>query len=82
LPWKDVVWIAGPEGNVAHIAEHGISQEEVEDVLCSPDEIDISSSTGRPIAFGYARSGRYLAVVFEEIDSITVYPITAFEIDS
>jgi uncharacterized DUF497 family protein len=76
LPWTDIIWIDGPGGNVAHIAEHGISTEEVEDVLDAPDEVDTSNSSGRPIAFGYARSGRYLAVVFEQIDTITVYPIT------
>ena len=63
-----------------HGAEHDITTDEVEDVLCSPDELDRSTSTGRPIAFGYTRAGRYIAVVVEEIDDVTVYPITTFEV--
>jgi len=40
-----------------------------------------SKSSGRPIAFGETSEGRWLAVVFIEIDDETVYPITAFEPD-
>lgn len=80
MPWSEVIWISGPDGNVQHVAEHDITTDEVEDVLCSPDEIDTSDGSGRPIAFGYTRAGRYIAVVFEEIDEVTVYPITAFEV--
>lgn len=81
MPWTDVIWIDEPGGNVEHIAENGITTDEVEDVLTSPDETDVSDSSGRPIAFGYTRNGRYIAVVYEEVDDITVYPITAFEVD-
>ena len=39
-----------PEGNVQHIAEHGITKEEVEEVLENPDGIEASRSSGRPVA--------------------------------
>ncbi len=70
-----------PNGNVQHIAEHGITKDEVADVLVAPIDEDISRSSGRPIAFGLTNSGRHIAVVYEDIDDVTVYPITAFELE-
>ena len=71
-----------PDGNVQHIAEHGISVDEVEDVLRDRDSTDtISKSSGQPITFGYTSAGRYLAVVWEHVDDdpLTIYPITAYD---
>ena len=70
-----------PEGNVQHIAEHGITKEEVEEVLEQPDDVVTSRSSGQPIAFGETSTGRIIAVVYEEIDLETVYPITAYEVE-
>ncbi len=70
-----------PDGNVQHIAEHGITVEEVEEVLHDRNAEDTTSkSSGRPITFGYTSSGRYLAVVWEHVDDdpLTIYPITAY----
>lgn len=78
MPYRDVIWIAGPGGNVQHIAEHDIAPQEVEQVRAKPDEVAQSRSSGRPVAFGCTDGGRYLAVVHEVIDDATVYPITAF----
>jgi len=66
---------------VRHIAEHGITQEEVEEVLEHPEGIETSHSSGRPIAFGETSTGRIIAVVYEEIDQDTVYPVTAYEVE-
>lgn len=68
-----------PDGNAQHCADHGISREEVEEVLESAVDFDISRSTRRPVAFGETCSGRHLMVVFEQVDAVTVYPVTAFE---
>lgn len=70
-----------PEGNVQHIAEHGITAEEVEDVLYAAEEVVASHSSGRPITFGESSTGKYLAVVFDVIDEdpLAVYPVTAYE---
>ena len=70
-----------PEGNVQHIAGHGISMEEVEEVLENPTGIESSRSSGRQIAFGLTSTGRLIAVVYEEIDEDTVYPVTAYEVE-
>jgi uncharacterized DUF497 family protein len=81
MPWLEVMWIEGPAGNVQHIAQHGITTQEVEDALSNPVDTDRSESSGRPIVFGYTAAGRFLAVVYEPIDQITVYPITAFDVE-
>ena len=47
-----------------------------------PVRVESSRSTGRPIAFGYTDAGRFLACVYELIDESTVYPITAYEVES
>jgi len=76
-----VVWDLDdePEGNVQHIAEHGVSPEEV---LLNPGNVVVPSrSSDRPITFGYTSEGRYLAVVWEEVadDPRMIYPVTAYE---
>lgn len=76
MDWLEVIWT---DENEAHIAEHGITPDEVEHVLTHRIATETSRTTGRPVAFGYTLVGRYLGVVYEEIDAVTVYPITAFE---
>ena len=39
-----------PDGNVQHIAEHGLTIEDVEEVLTNPTSEGTSASTGRPCA--------------------------------
>ena len=71
-----------PEGNVFHIAEHGVTKAEVEEILQNEDnETDASAASGRPITFGWTVTGKHLAVVWDEAgnDPRTVYPITAYE---
>ena len=69
-----------PEGNVQHIAEHGLTMEDVEHVLENPIDERTSSSTGRPCCFGYTIGGEFILVVYEQIDADTVYPVTAYEV--
>jgi uncharacterized DUF497 family protein len=69
-----------PEGNVQHCAEHGVTPEEVEEVLQNASDADFSRSSGRPVVFGDTTTGKHLIVVYEEIDADTVYPITAYEV--
>jgi len=71
----EVIWDYGPDGNVQHLAEHDVTPQEAEEVLADPITADVSRSTGRPIAFGLTRRGRRLAVVYEAVDAITVYPL-------
>jgi hypothetical protein len=74
-----------PEGNYWHICVegHGVTQEEVEEVLAANCEAATRSrSSSLPETFGWTASGKYVTVVFEHLsdDPFTVYPITAYEV--
>lgn len=73
-----------PTGNLQHIAEHGITPDEVQEILEAPDASDgTGRSTGRPIRYGSTSTGRFLIVVFEILCDVplVVRPITAYEPD-
>ena len=81
MPWFDIIWDDGPGGNMAHLAEHGVTPEEAEEILTRSAKVERSRSSGRRIAFGRTRAGRNLAVVYEQIDDVTVLPVTAFDLE-
>ncbi len=70
--------------NTAHIAEHGLTREEVEHALFDDNTaFDVSDSSGRPIAFGSTGTGRFIAVVFDVLnpaDPLVIRPITAYDV--
>lgn len=72
------------DGNTAHIAEHDLTPDEVESALFDDETtFDLSWSSGRPIAFGFTNTGRFIAVVFEVLnlsDPLIIRPITAYEV--
>jgi uncharacterized DUF497 family protein len=81
IDWDDT----DDEGsNTAHIAEYGLTPEEVESALFDENTtFDVSDSSGRPIAFGSTHTGRFIAVVFEVLnpaDPLVIRPITAYEV--
>ena len=78
MPWLDIFWT---EENEAHLLAHQVTRDDAEYVIHHPIGNDLSSSSDRPIVFGYTAVGRKIAVVYEVVDSITVYPITAYEVD-
>jgi hypothetical protein len=43
--------------------------------------IEQSRSSGLFIAFGETSTGRLIAVIYEEIDDESAYPVTAYEVD-
>ena len=67
-------------GNVQHIAEHGLTTDEVEAVLNEPDSADSSVSSGCPCVFGFTPAGEYIIVIFESIDEDSIYPVTAYHV--
>jgi hypothetical protein len=81
VAWFDYLWLEGDEGNIVHIAEHDLTPQDVEFVLENFVEERASRSSGRPIRFGFTSDGRYIAVVFEWVDEVTIYPVTAFEVE-
>lgn len=82
MPWIDIIWNEEPGGNVEHVMEHGITREEVREVLESEaTDRAQSESSGLPIAMGFTAGGRFLVVVYEQVDAVTVHPITAYEVE-
>lgn len=81
MPWYDIIWNPEPGGNIEHIAEHGIEPEEVEEVLCNPLEKTMSRSSGLPVVCGYTSTGKFIFVVYEQIDPTTLFPVTAYEVE-
>ena len=65
---------------IAHLAEHGISQDDFEEVVCHPASKGLSRSTGLPVVWGHTRDGRYIMAVYEQVDRLTVLPVTAYEV--
>jgi uncharacterized DUF497 family protein len=82
MPTDSIIWDLDddPDGNVQHCVEHGVTKEEVEEVLQNATDADIIRSSGRPVVFGDTSTGRHLMVVYEDIDTNTVYPVTAYEV--
>jgi len=78
MPYYFFIWT---DENIRHLAEHGVTQEEFEAVVCSPESTDVSRSSGLPVAFGYTDEGRELACVYEVFDESEVFPITAYEVE-
>src|SRR5438132_8774971 len=71
------------DGNYWHsvVEGHGVTREEVEEVLGDDEnEVIISRSSGNPMTFGWTSTGKHIAVVFEEVDQdpYVVYRLTAF----
>ena len=69
------------EGNIQHIAEHGISTEEVAYIVYAGDRQYFSRSSGRPMVSGFLPDGRCITVVFEWVDDETIFPVTAYEVE-
>ena len=83
MPYIEFIWDCDddPNGNVLHIAEHGLTKGDVEEVVCNPSTTGISKSSGQPVAFGMTSWGAYIVVVYELVGEGVVYPITAFELE-
>lgn len=81
MPTKEFIWNEEPGGNIEHIAENGLSPEDVEEAVLNPVGRAVSRSSGLPIVFGFSRDGRYIAVIYEQVDKTTIYPVTAYEVE-
>ncbi len=73
------------DGNYWHIVVegHGITREEVEEVLRDPSsDTTVSRTSGNPITFGFTSLGNYIAVVWEEANDNPrmIFPITAYHV--
>ncbi len=74
--WQ-IIW----NGNTEHVEEHGLTVEDVEIVLANPESESVSRSSGLPCCFGYTPEGIYIIVVYEIVDTLSIYPVTAYEVN-
>jgi hypothetical protein len=49
MPFQSIIWDLDddPDGNVQHCEAHGITKEEVDEVLQNATDTDVSDSSGR-----------------------------------
>jgi hypothetical protein len=69
-----------PDTNLPHIFEHGVTEDEVREVLRKPGE-DRSGDEGSRVAIGQTVAGRYLKVIYAR-DTVGdgVFVITAYDL--
>ena len=82
IVWDDA---DDPDGNHRHIVATGlVTTEEVEDVIAGHQgPWTTSRSSGLPIIFGTASTGRRLAVVFSIVpdpDYVLIRPVSAYPV--
>ena len=77
MPYYEFLWT---DDNIEHVAQHGISQDDFEHVVCNPTSKGYSRSSELPAVWGYTVDGRYIIAVYEELDGVTLLPVTAFEV--
>jgi uncharacterized DUF497 family protein len=80
MSWTSIIWDATPGGNVEHVEAHDLTTDDVEYVLENPVSTGTSRSSGRPCVFGHTPDGRFIVVIYEEVDAHTVLPVTAHEV--
>lgn len=69
-----------PKTDVPHIYGHGVSEEEVEEILVKPSE-DRPGQEGSRVALGRTSAGRFLRVIYvPDAEPNSVFVITAYEL--
>lgn len=69
-----------PDTGLPHIFNHGITEEEVRQVLARPGE-DRPSAEDSRVALGQTRAGRYLRVVYvPDEGGDSAFVVTAYEL--
>ena len=74
----DIRYFIDPETGLPHIYRHGVTEQDVEDVLRRPIE-DRPGRKGSRVALGRAETGRYLRIIYvPDPISDSVFVITAY----
>ncbi len=79
MPVYHYVWT---DENTDHIRQHGISEAEFEHAVDrAPKKAEVTQPNGRIRIEGRTVDGRRVRCIFERIDELWVYPITAHEVE-
>ena len=69
-----------PATGEPHIYNHGVTEDEVEDVIRRPGE-DRLGREGSRVAIGQTRAGRFLRVIYvPDPEPASIFVITAYEL--
>lgn len=80
MPIRHLRFYIDGETEQPHIYNHGVTEDEVEEVLTLPGE-DRQGSEGSRIAIGQTAAGRYLRIVYvPDPEPSSVFVITAYEL--
>ena len=75
---RQIRYYTDVETGYPHLIKHGVTTEEVEQVLSRPGE-DRSGLDGSRVAIGQTAAGRYLRVVYvPDVDRDSVFVVTAY----
>lgn len=77
MPYFHFIW---NDDIIAHLQEHDLTPEDFERVVSNPVKGGTSRSSKRPCAFGYTEDGRYIIAIFDQLDDMTIVPVTAYEV--
>jgi hypothetical protein len=77
MPYYYFMWT---DEIVEHLAEHGLTPEDFERVVCNPTDVRKSRSSDLPAAFGYTEDGRHIIAVYDFLDDMTILPMPAYEV--
>lgn len=76
----NIRFYSDPETGLPHIYNHGVAEDEVEEVLLNPGEDWLGSRKTRN-ALGQTQEGRYLQVVYvRDPKPNSIFVITAYEL--
>jgi hypothetical protein len=76
----DIRFYIDPETGQPHIANHGVNEDEVREVLRRPGE-DRAGDEGSRVAIGQTAAGRYLKVIYtRETVGSEIFVITAYDL--
>jgi hypothetical protein len=79
MPHFEFVWT---DANVEHLADNGLTPADAELAMAKPRSKFESTSSGRLGVRGRSVDGRLIAVIYEPMDELTVYVVTAYVIDT
>lgn len=81
MPTHDFIWDHRPGMNVDHIAHHGVTPDEAEQVVNRPLIVGPNRNhPGRMFAKGVTRTGRKLGVSYVAMADGRIVVITAFDV--
>lgn len=76
----EVRYFLDPETNHPHIYGHGVTEEEVEQILCGSGE-DFPAARGSRMKLGQTSAGRYLQIIYvPDEDGEGLFVITAYDL--